>query len=419
MKQTTYTYTGSRSRLMNKTLLSMFIVILYIGLANIPTPFLNINTVEMLQESKITDIAFWTIGNTQFGFMATGISSYISASIIIQIIMYISKDLLIMSRLPSGKKVIERMTLILAIVLSLIISSVTMAGYHMTYPLFTINAWIAIPLVAIYHAIGTFIAVKLGFYIDENGIGNGVSLFLLVNILSSVPSQLIGLRTLNKINLLSNIEIAVISIAIFIMIAGLVTFNDSERKVPVRYAKSLARGKTAFSQDVEYLPFKINPNGVMPIILASVIMQVIFVVLNFFDTDVINEFQANLFTADSFLYMGLTIILVVGFTFFYGNLMFDAQETADTLQERTGSVLGVRLGKDTVEYFENMNKGLTRISALFLASVSLFPFLLNVYFEINLFQGTSLLIVVGIIADLIRTYKIEFDMISFIESDNL
>ncbi|MCS6788950.1 MAG: preprotein translocase subunit SecY [Patescibacteria group bacterium] len=259
---------------------------------------------------------------------------------------------------------------------------------------------------------GSIIALWFGELISEQKIGNGISLIILAGILSSLPN---AVRSAILVYDSSNLFSYIIFIAIFILIIlGVVYLNEGERKVPVIYAKRV-RGMKMYGGAQSYLPLKVNQAGMIPLIFAISVMlfpQFIAQTTMIFSRDLgmkLNDL-VNSFLANQLLYGIVYFILVFIFTYFYSAITFNPEEISKNLQRAGGFIPGIRPGGNTTQFFKKLMNKTTFFGALFLGIVAVLPLIIEKITGISALHisGTSLLIVVAVILDLVRQINSQF-----------
>jgi len=253
---------------------------------------------------------------------------------------------------------------------------------------------------------GTMLIMWLGEQIDDRGIGNGISLIIFIGIISRLPSALIEEYTQfssGQRGLLS--EIALLGLA-FLIIAAIVLLTQGTRRIPIQYAKRVI-GRKVYGGVNTHFPMRVNTAGVMPIIFAQAIMFVPSTVITFFPESEIMDSVQRLFSYDSWFYWILYGVMVVFFTYFYTAIALNPVDVADNLKKQGGFIPGVRPGKKTAEFLDNILTRITLPGSIFLAVVAIVPAFLAKYFKIpyslaSFFGGTGLLIIVGVALDFLQ-----------------
>jgi preprotein translocase subunit SecY len=328
-----------------------------------------------------------------------------------------------------GRKKIMEITRYLTVGLALTESLAMAVGFGRQGYLEEYNAINVIVAVVTLTA-GSALLMWFGEQITEKGVGNGVSIVLLINIVSRVPSDMSGLFetfVLSKDNLAKAGLAAVVILAIILVTTVLVVIlQDGERRIGVQYSRRV-QGRNQVGGQSTHIPLKVNTAGVIPIIFASSLMQLPTVIASLCGWSGGTGIGSQILTAlsssnwcnpDNWIYsIGLLvyILLVVGFAYFYTSITFNPIEVADNMKKQGGSLLGVRPGKPTVDYLTNILNYIIFIGAVGLIIVAVIPIFFNGYFGASIsFGGTSLIIIVGVILEtmqqieskmLVRYYK--------------
>jgi preprotein translocase subunit SecY len=253
---------------------------------------------------------------------------------------------------------------------------------------------------------GTMLIMWLGEQIDERGIGNGISLIIFIGIISRLPSALMDEYTQFEAGtrgLLSELFLLALAFAI---IASIVLLTQGTRRIPIQYAKRVI-GRKVYGGVNTHFPMRVNTAGVMPIIFAQAIMFVPSTVITFFPESEFMDGIQRLFSYDSWFYWILYGVMVVFFTYFYTAIALNPVDVADNLKKQGGFIPGVRPGKKTSEFLDNILTRITLPGSIFLAVVAIIPAFLAKYFKIpyslaSFFGGTGLLIIVGVALDFLQ-----------------
>lgn len=410
--------------LRNRIIFVIIILITYRIGAHIPIPLLD--TKQIMNTFSSENSGILSLFNLFSGgalakvtIFSLGIMPYISSSIIIQLLAFVWTPLKKLRKEGTfGKKKISDYTRYLTILLSTI-QAITMSKFMLKISIIDdINLLhhIAIIITLVY---GTMFLMWLGEKINENGIGNGISLIIFTSIVSNIPKT-IG-STLEKIR---QDEINIIYTFLFAVILVLVVFiiiyvEKGQRKIQINYPKR-QQGRKIYAAQSTYLPFKINMAGVIPPIFASSIILFPITLMQWlessYNNNIIYKIKAMIMPG-TYLYILLFGTAIIFFCFFYNNLVFNSDETADNLKKSTGFITGIRPGDQTSTYIKKIVNRLTIIGSIYLVLVSLIPEILASFSHVPFyFGGTSLLIVVVVIMDFIS--QIQTRMISY-KYDNL
>ncbi len=254
---------------------------------------------------------------------------------------------------------------------------------------------------------GTIFLMWLGEQITERGIGNGISLIIMVGIIARLPGAFY--QEMNQVFVMQErpwpIEIIILAFLIGI-IAAVIYITQGARRIPVQYAKRQV-GRKVYGGTTNYIPLRVNTAGVMPIIFAQSLLFIPATVASFFPNSETLNYIASLFSEQSMFYALVYGVMVVLFTFFYTAIIINPREMADNMKKQGGFIPGVRPGLSTAEYIENILTKITLPGSIFLALVAIMPTLAINLLGVNgafasFFGGTSLLIMVGVALDTLQ-----------------
>jgi preprotein translocase subunit SecY len=282
--------------------------------------------------------------------------------------------------------------------------------------------WFAQVVIIACYCAGASLIMWLAERINEHGIGNGISMILFANILSGVPAALGsvwamvftkgGFKGFDWVGLL----LALLSIAItLVIVVMIVWFTESERRIPIQYAKRQV-GRKMYGGQSSNLPLKMNMAGVMPVIFASSIVSIPATIASFIQNEKnwFYKFANEWFNYDTVAYLIVYIVLIFLFSYFYIMISFNPVEVANNIKNQGGSVPGIRPGKPTSDYIKKILNRITTLGAVFLAFIAGFPMLINIIFGSSFtgiaFGGTSLLIVVGVALETFRSMESQLAM---------
>ena len=245
--------------------------------------------------------------------------------------------------------------------------------------------------------------------VNDHGIGNGVSIILLANIVAGLPSMVSSFWANLVSGKISGIIIAIVSLIIGLgMVVFVVFMNESERRLPIQYAKKVV-GRKMYGGQSSTLPLKLTMTGVMPIIFANSIVTIPATIALFFPTPKEGSFWAGflgLFESTSWVYAILTFLLIIAFAYFYTAISFNPIEISNNLKKNGGFIPGIRPGKPTAEYITKILNRITLIGAIFLGIIAVVPMIANMIAGGNLgalaFSGNSIIIVVGVLLETTR-----------------
>lgn len=360
---------------------------------------------------------------------ALSITPYITSSIIIQLLTIAFPKLEEIQRDgEQGRKLITKITRYVTIGLAVAESLAMAIGFGRSNQLTEFNALYVIEIVAALTA-GSAVLMWIGERITEKGVGNGISIVLVINILSRVPSDLTSLyeQFIKGKTVAKGTLAAVIIFAIIIAVVVLVIFlQGAERKIPVQYSKKV-QGRKQVGGSATVIPMKVNTAGVIPVIFAQSLMQtpvIICALLNktggtgFWGKVLTGLSQSNWFKPDNWIYTigaAVYVLLIIGFAYFYTSITFNPLEIADNLKRQGGSIPGIRSGKPTSDYLQSVLDHIIFIGAIGLSIVAIIPIVFNGLFNASVsFGGTSIIIIVGVVIEtlkqiesqmLVRNYK--------------
>jgi len=333
---------------------------------------------------------------------AMSISPYINASIIIQLLTIAIPALeKLQKEGEEGRRKLAEWTRYGTVILGFLQATFMYIGFGTAIAKRSVLSYLTITLAL---TAGTAFIMWLGEQINEYGIGNGISLIIFVNIISSGPTAFIMLYSIiasysldGKLAL--GILIVLGIVAVFIaMVVMVIYVTEAERRIPVQYAKRVV-GRKMYGGQSTHIPIKVNVAGVMPIIFAMSILSFIPTIITLVAPNTENKFLISLMRFSSNpLYMLVMALLVLFFTFFYTMIAFNPIEVANNIRKNGGFIPGIRPGKPTSDYITKVLNRVTWFGALFLALVTIFPSLLELVTGIGniWFGGTSLLIMVGV-----------------------
>ena len=398
------------------------IFVIRIG-SQLPVPGVDSDFFKQWFESNTGDAfnffdAFTGGSFTQMSIFALNITPYITSSIIIQLLTIAIPALEEMQRDgEEGRKKLTAITRYVTVGLALFESVAMAVGFGRQGLLTTFNAVNVIVVVAALTA-GSAFLMWVGEQINDKGVGNGISMVLLINILSRIPQDMVTLyetfvkgKTIAR-GLLMWIIIAVVIIAVVVLVLIL---NGAERRIPVQYAKKM-QGRKMVGGQSSFIPLKVNTAGVIPVIFASSIMSMPVMIAQFFHVDystiggkiLLALSSSNWFKPEAPAYsigMLVYIVLVVLFAYFYTSITFNPLEVANNMKKSGGFIPGIRPGKATEDYLNKVMSRVTIVGAIFLALIATLPTIISVMVPALKgihFGGTSLLIAVGVALDTVR-----------------
>ncbi|MEZ7838191.1 MAG: preprotein translocase subunit SecY [Flavobacteriales bacterium] len=339
---------------------------------------------------------------SQASIMALGIMPYISASIVIQLatmaVPYLQK---LQKDGESGRTKISQITRYLTVLITCFQAPGYIANLKATLPaeaflLSSGSFWFSSIIILV---TGTMFAMWLGEKITDSGIGNGISLLIMVGIIASLPQAF-----LFEVGRAKPLIILVELVIMLIVILASVLLVQGVRRIPIQYAKRGATAQIAAAR--QYLPLKVNASGVMPIIFAQAIMFIPITFAGLSDSDGVQNFVATFSDFSGFWYNFVFAILIIVFTYLYTAITVNTNQMADDLKRNGGFVPGVKPGKDTAGFLDSVMSRIVLPGSVFLALLAILPaFAMNAGVNqsfAQFFGGTSLLIMVGVVLDTLQ-----------------
>ncbi|OPL07707.1 MAG: preprotein translocase subunit SecY [delta proteobacterium ML8_F1] len=343
-----------------------------------------------------------------FTIFALGISPYITASIIVNLLQIAIPSLEAMAKEgEAGRKKLAQFTRYGTVILALIQSFGISVGFF-RQAFITYNAQsVAISVITL--TAGTAFLMYLGEKINENGIGNGISLFIFAGIIAGIPDATIRIGSQLMAGELSILSIMVFLIIAVIVIMGVIYIQQGARKVPVQYAKRVV-GRKMYGGHNTHIPLKVNQAGVIPVIFAISLLMFPITIAQFWPSSGFYLWISTYFNSTTLLYNTLNAVLIIFFTYFYTSVIFNPMEVSENMKKNGGFIPGIRPGRPTTEYLTRTMNRLTMAGAVFLAAIATLPNVILALGELQIsFGGTSLLIVVGVALETMK--QIEAQMV--------
>ena len=416
-----------------KLLYTLFILLLYRVGAAIYVPFVHVETMQS---------SFDAMGGNLFGYLnilsgdafskatlfALSISPYITASIVMQLLAIAIPALERLSKSgEEGQKKITQITRFVTVALAFL----TAFGYYLflktenyLYP--TGNHWFGGIVIVFSYAAGASLIMWLAEKINDKGIGNGISIILFANIVATLAAQVYNIVSYALSGPWQLVVVELVVFGALAMLVFVVFVTNSERRLPVQYAKKVV-GRKMYGGQSTTLPIKLNMSGVMPIIFANSIVAIpatIEMIIGGVDIPETNGWNTfwnkfwngffDIFSADHWVYAILFFILIILFSYFYILISFNPIEVANNLKKNGGFIPGIRPGKPTSDYITRVLNRITLIGALFLGIVAVVPLVVNIVTKTQIgalaFGGSSLLIVIGVILETVREIEAQMTM---------
>jgi len=343
---------------------------------------------------------------------ALGIMPYISASIIIQlmgaVVPYFQK---LQQEGEEGRKKITQLTRYGTVLISALqawgvtvrLLNIQVQGMSIVPAQVQGFSWVLSTIVIL--TAGTVFMMWMGEQITEKGIGNGISLIIFIGIIARFPFAMLDeYRLIDSGQRSLIIELIIIAFMFFI-IAGVVLVTQGTRRIPVQYAKRVV-GRKIYGGVTQYIPLRVNTAGVMPIIFAQSIMFIPNTVLSFFPDNEFLQTVSGYFVYTSPVYSAIYALMIVFFTYFYTAIAFNPKDVADNMKKQGGFIPGIRPGKQTSEFIDNILTKITLPGSIFLAIIAILPAFVSAWGVsgqfAQFFGGTSLLIIVGVALDTLQ-----------------
>ncbi len=340
---------------------------------------------------------------------ALGIMPYISASIVIQLlgfaVPYIQR---LQKEGESGRRKINQMTRYLTVIILVFQGWAYLANLRFQLPesafvmgSFSFNVSSTIVLAA-----GSMFIMWLGERITDKGIGNGISMIIMIGIIARLPHSLVQEFASRLAEQGKGFIMIIIELIIFLfVIAATILLVQGTRKVPVQYAKRIV-GNRQYGGVRQYIPLKVNAAGVMPIIFAQAIMFVPISLAGLFSSNTLNSMMQRFSDYTGFWYNFVMFLMVIVFTYFYTAITVNPNQMSEDMKKNGGFIPGIKPGKKTAEYLDTVMSRITLPGSIFLGLITILPafaMMLGVNSEFaHFFGGTSLLILVGVILDTLQ-----------------
>ena len=412
----------------------LMLIVIRFG-SQLPTPGVNPDYIKEFFAYQTGDAfnffnAFTGGSFEQMSIFALSISPYITSSIIVQLLTIAIPKLEEMQKDgEDGRKKINKLTRYVTVILALIQATAMAVGFGRQGLLVEYN-FVNVVIVVLTLTAGSAFLMWAGERITEKGIGNGISIILLINILSSIPRDFVNLYNLfMKENIKDGkwymaVLAAVIILAIILFVIVFVIFlQDGQRKIAVQYSQKVQGRKTVGGQS-SHIPLKVNTAGVIPVIFASSLMQFPILICTFlgktegkgFGYRILDGLNSNnWFNADKLPgslvdSWGLIvyIVLTIAFAYFYTSITFNPLEIANNMKKNGGFIPGIRPGKPTSDYLAKILKYIIFIGAVGLVIVQVIPFFFNGWFGAAVsFGGTSLIIIIGVVLETLQQIELQ------------
>ena len=342
---------------------------------------------------------------SNFTIFALSITPYVTASIIMQLLgiafPYFER---LAKEGMAGRKKMAQITRYMTVVLALI------QALGLTVGLFRQavidQTWFSFAVIILVLTAGTAFLMWLGEQINENGIGNGISLIIFSGIVARIPSGIRSMWTQYSEGQLNIVTLILFLIAAVVVILGIIEVQQGTRRIPVQYAKRVV-GRKMYGGQSTHIPLKVNQAGVIPVIFALSLIQFPLTITYFFPDSGFTEFVTKWLSPSGnpgvWVYAAFNILLIIFFNYFYTTVTFNPVEIAQNMKQNGGFIPGIRPGRATIEYLTRVMSRISFVGAIFLAVVATLPTIVGQLTGMNIhFGGTSLLIAVGVAIDTMK-----------------
>ena len=423
--------------LRRKILFTLLIIVVFRIGSVIPVPFLDTTALaeamKLITDNPDSSTNMLAYLNTLSGgafanatLFAMGITPYINSSIIMQLLTVAIPPLERMAKEgEAGRRKIGTITRYVTVGLGLIQgtayyiylkNTMTESGKHITIYNEGFDMWFSAIVIVLVFTAGTALMMWLGEQINKNGIGNGISILLFAGIVAQLPATISTLGQywgLGSEGYTQYYFLVPLWVLIFVAVIWVITFmQDSERRIPIQYAKRVV-GRKMYGGQSSHLPIKVALGGVLPIIFASSILSIPGTIHLFVQTqDPFWKAFFEAFSTNGWLYMVLYFILIIMFAYFYTTIQYNPVEMANNLKANNGTVPGIRPGAPTADYIRNILSRITLIGALFLAFIALLPHIYGAATGMGnmAIGGTSIIIIVGVALETVKQLESQMMM---------
>lgn len=421
----------------NKLLFTLFILVVYQFAAHIPVIGVDREALDQVfsgQGAGFAQVLNLLSGGAvaQFSILANGVYPYITASIIFQLLIPIVPQLEAIQREPGGQEKIQRYTYFATIPMAVLQSISQIAvfsslGGNAIIPGFGSDILLTATVIITMTA-GCMFAIWMGELITEDGIGNGISIIIFAGIVALVPNNIYQMIVANQgFRLAYNIILFII--ILLVSIVAIIYIQEGVRRIPVQYGKRV-RGNKQVQGRGNFVPLRVNPVGMIPLIFAQAIITFPAIIIGLFSPapeSFFGQLQSSFGNQQGFVYWFTFFLMTVGFTFFYADVMVGNYRLAETLQRQGGFIPGIRPGQRTEEYIVKVTRRITLVGALFLGIIAVVPgivqFINGIIFPLEtitahdpatnpaaILTGAGLIIVVGVVVDTLRQLEAQLVM---------
>ena len=408
--------------LRKKLIFTLFILLIFRLGSAIPVPYVDVQALSTYFTSQLSGTilglynAMSGSAFSQATVFALGIQPYINSSIIIQLLTIAIPYLERLSKEggEEGKKKLQRISRYTTLALALLMGWAYYMMLANASGLLTDTGFLAGLVIVLTFTGGACLVMWLGEQIDKDGISNGISMILFAGIISRIPSQVGSMVNGLIAGTMKWYLALLLLVGVVVLLLVIVFITNSERRIPVQYAKRVV-GRKMFGGQSTHLPIKVNMSGVLPVIFTQSIASLPGTVMAFTGTPeggfwgFMNKW---FFSSTSVIYMVVYFFLIIGFSYFYSTIQFNPIEIANNMKKNGGFIPGFRPGKPTADFIAKVINKITLFGAIYLAFVALLPIILGAIIKDNTLAigGTSVIIVVGVALETVKNLEAQMLM---------
>ena len=407
--------------LRKKMIFTLFVLLIYRLGSCVPVPYVNVAALSTYFSQQLSNTVLGLYNAmsgsafSQATVFALGIQPYINASIIIELLTIAIPALerLAKEEGEEGRKKIQTITRYTTIGLGLLMG----AAYYImlkNYQLLTDTGFVYGLVIVLTFTAGASFLMWMGEQINEFGIGNGISMILFAGIVSRIPSGIGNLITSLSNGTTKWYTALLLLVGMFLIVILIVFITNSERRIPVQYAKRVV-GRKVYGGQNSHLPIKVNMSGVLPIIFAQSIASLPATIIAFTGTSETGFWawmNKYVFDSKSAVYIICYFLLIIAFSYFYSTVQFNPIEVANNLKKNGGFIPGFRPGKPTSDFIQKVINKITLFGALYLSIVAIAPLIVSLFVKNNTLSigGTSVIIVVGVALETVKAMEAQMLM---------